>query len=112
MPFRNPILAFFVARAILAGTDSPWRPAVQTFEGRIVTVAEIKEGRNGRLVFADQKAKVRRILPVPAGAIIILNRHSATLGDLEKDDRVVVAADRYDHVTEIRALREKRPKNT
>lgn len=77
----------FTSLALL-GADSPPRPTVRAHEGRVVSIAEIKQGRDGLLVMSDPKGKNRQILRVLAQARISLNRNLVALGDLKGGDRV------------------------
>ena len=100
-------VAMLLATALLRA-DSPPRPAVQAFEGRVVSIVPIKQGRPGRLVISDKAGKGHRIVGVPASAPVTLNRNSATLSDLDSGDRVAIAADTYGRATEIVALRDRK----
>jgi len=89
----------------LLGADSPPRPFVQTHEGKVVSVLVFTQGRGGRLVMAEKNGKNRKMMGVPAPVTVMLNRNPVTLGELKNGDRVLVAFDKYDVVTEIRAWR-------
>ena len=105
---RHHYLGIALMSVLLVGADTAPRPAVQLIEGRIVTVTEIDQGRNGRIVVSEKIGNNRRVLPVPAMARVTLNQNSVTLGELQRDDRVVVAADSYAIATEISAVRNKK----
>ena len=93
-----------VISAALLGADSPPRPSVQANEGKVVSVVVFTQGRGGRLVM-EKSGKNRKMMGVPARAIVMLNRNPVTLGELKNGDHVLVAIDKYDVVTEIRAWR-------
>lgn len=105
MVSRSAPIGLGIVALLLLGADSPPRPTLRAREGLIVSVMEIKQGRNGRLVLSDKGDRKRSLLAVPARAPILLNRSPATLGDLKTGDRAIVATDKYDLVTEIIATR-------
>lgn len=101
--------AIAITSLVLMGADSPPRPSVRAREGKVVAIAEIRQGRNGLLVMSDKKETKRQLLRVLAQARIWLNRNSVTLGELKRGDLVTVATDEYDFVTEIAAKRKHEP---
>ena len=102
------LLAFVGTLVLLLGADSPSRLAVQNVEGRVVSVVDIHQGQNGRIVMSEKASNTRRLLSVPARATVTLNQNAATLGELRKEDRVDVQIDTYAVVTEINAFRSRR----
>jgi hypothetical protein len=94
-----------VVSMALLGADSPPRAAVHAHQGKIVSVVAFAQGRGGRLVMSDKNGRNRTLMGVPARATVMLNQNSVTLGDLKSGDRVLVAVDKEDVVTEIRAWR-------
>lgn len=72
--------------------EAPPKPPMWVGEGTIVSIVEIRQGRDGRLVM-EKAGHDRYLFGVPAAAVVTLNNCGATLGDLKRDDRVVVAAD-------------------
>lgn len=87
--------------------EVPPKPAVTSLDGKVVSVVDCHQGRDGRLVLSDLSGKSRQPLAVPAAADITLNRQSARLSDLAAGDRVAVAIDESHRATEIVATREK-----
>ena len=89
-------------------TQAVANAADKTHEGKVVSVTEGKDGKDGKLVMTDEDGKNEKTHAVLTKAKITLNKKSAKLGDLKKGDLVTVSMDKEDKVTEVAATREKK----
>jgi co-chaperonin GroES (HSP10) len=82
------------------------KAAETTHEGKVVSVTERKDGKDGMLVMSDSNDKKEHTHMVLATTKITLNKKSGKLSDLKKGDLVSVTLDGGNKLTAIAATRD------
>jgi hypothetical protein len=77
-----------------------------THAGKVVSIMEAKDGKDGKLVMADANGKKEHTHAVLATTKITLNKKSSKLADLQKGDLVSVTFDSGNKLTAIAATRD------
>lgn len=102
---RRSVLFSMLAGVVALSLTIPAFAAEKSHDGKVVSVAAGKEGKDGKLVMTDAEGKKEHSHAIGSKVKITLNNKAAKLEELKKGDAITVTTGEGDAVVSVKATR-------